>query len=692
MFIPLRLEWGDVQGDFWLYGMESLWLCGGRVQQSSFEHNTEPVFRPPGECGACGVNPDKQRSQLLFSKFFNGDTTANHKGLCRRQDRRLPQACVPCMQDDIFSDVRVHASFGARDAVCSGVVAQGGSRQHRGVCSADTDGRTGHLRVIPDNDACAGDREDSTVPRRCRRTSTLQSARRVSPAEAGFSAVFGHGGAGGDLGACDRRPACHNELAFALLSSEVCRQGCASACPRRCAVGVASDAHCVEVQRVVPAVFRHGGFKRGGVIPVVSVCRAGQGREERSDGGHFQKNKEDCMTQVTERTLCCGCSACQSVCPQNAISMEADALGFLYPEIAQDKCVDCGLCARTCDFTLRAKNPLVQNNDARTYAVRHKDMDEVSTSQSGGATVALVDWILERNGVVYGCGYGEHFHVMHKRAATKEDANEFKGSKYVQSDMGRCFAMAAEDLKRGLWVLFTGTGCQVAGFLSFVRIKKIDESRLLTCDLICHGVPSPRLWEDYLNYVENKRLERPVVKVDFRDKTHYGWKSHKESFYTTYTTYTTYTYIFYDHVAFRHSCGVCPYASTRRLSDFTVCDFWGYEKVVPEMGADNKGLSLMFVSTEKAESIFSDISGSLNHKRVDVNDCLQHNMQRPSVISMDRERFERDYETKGFEYVMRKYGREGLPAHCARIAKMCARKLLGDRCVNAVKRLIGRGR
>lgn len=400
--------------------------------------------------------------------------------------------------------------------------------------------------------------------------------------------------------------------------------------------------------------------------------------------------QEGGMTQVTERTLCCGCTACENVCPKKAILMKPDALGFLYPKIDQEKCVDCGLCVRTCDFALRAKNPLVQNNDAKIYAVRHKDMDEVSTSQSGAATVALADWIFERNGVVYGCGYGEHFHVMHKRAVTKEEANEFKGSKYVQSDMGRCFAMAAEDLKRGLWVLFTGTGCQVAGFLSFIRIKKIDESRLLTCDLICHGVPSPRLWEDYLNYVENKKLGKPVVKVDFRDKTHYGWKSHKESFYTTYTTYTTYTYIFYDHVAFRHSCGVCPYASTRRLSDFTVCDFWGYEKAVPEMGADDKGLSLMFVSTEKAENVFSDINENLHHKRVNVNDCLQHNMLRPSVINMNREQFERDYESRGFEYVMRKYGRERLPAHCARIAKMCARKLLGDRCVNTVKELMGR--
>lgn len=398
------------------------------------------------------------------------------------------------------------------------------------------------------------------------------------------------------------------------------------------------------------------------------------------------------MTQVTDGSLCCGCTACENICSKKAISMKADALGFLYPEIDQEQCVDCGLCRKVCDFTARAKNPLVQNDDAKVYAVRHRNMREVSTSQSGAATIALVDWILEKNGVVYGCGYGDYFHVMHKRAATKDDANEFKGSKYVQSDMGNCFALAAEDLENGLWVLFTGTGCQVAGFLSFIKAKKVDDTRLVTCDLICHGVPSPRLWEDYLNYVETKRLKKPVVKVDFRDKTHYGWKSHKESFYTTYTTYTTYTYIFYDHVAFRHSCGVCPYASTRRLADFTVCDFWGYEKVAPEMGSDDKGLSLMFVSTEKAKGVFSEIYGSLNYKRVNINDCLQHNMLRPSVININREKFERDYRARGFEYVMRKYGHESLPKCCARLAKRCVRKVFGERGIRAAKKVLGRGR
>ena len=273
MRVPPPLGRRDVQGDGGLYGMESLRKRGGSVQQPGFEHNPEPVLRPSSERGARGVEPNKQCGQFFRDEFLDGDTPANHKGLRRKQDGGRAQACVSCVQDDVLPDVRVHAASCPRDAVCPWAVAQGRSREHRGFCAADVGGRAGHFNIIPDNDACAGDREDSTVPRRCRRTSTLQSARRISPAEAGFSAVFGHGGAGGDLGACDRRPACHNELAFALLSSEVRRQSGASACSRRCAVGVASNAHCVEVQRVVPAVFRHGDFKRGGVIPVVSVCR-----------------------------------------------------------------------------------------------------------------------------------------------------------------------------------------------------------------------------------------------------------------------------------------------------------------------------------------------------------------------------------------------------------------------------------
>lgn len=394
--------------------------------------------------------------------------------------------------------------------------------------------------------------------------------------------------------------------------------------------------------------------------------------------------------KTQDKALCCGCTACQHICPHRVITMEADALGFPYPVIDQDRCTDCGLCVRVCDFTARIHNPLGQDRLAEVYAVRHRDENEVATSQSGAASAALYDWVFEQGGVAYGAGYGSHFRVEHKRVSSKAESLELKGSKYVQSMMGDCFADAERDLKTGRHVLFTGVGCQIAGLLSYLKMKRVDTTRLVTCDLICHGVPSPRMWEDYLTYIETKRLKKPVVRVDFRDKAHYGWKSHKESFYTTYTTYTTYTYIFYDHVAFREACGKCPYASTSRLADFTVCDFWGYEKVVPEMGDDDKGLSLMFVSSPKAKSMFLQLKEQLHHKKVDVQDCLQPNMIAPSVLSMNRRQFERDYVERGFEYVMRKYGRKPLRLHLKSWARRCVELVFGHSGIAFLKRLLGR--
>lgn len=285
--VPPGLGWGDVQGDGGLYGMESLWKRGGSVQQPGFEHNPEPVLRPCGERGARGVGADKQRGQFLCGEFLDGDTSANHKGLRSGQDGGRAQACVPCVQDDVLPDVRVHAAACPGDAVCFGAVAQGRSRKHRGLRAADVGGRAGHFNIVSDNDARAGDGEDRAVSGSCRRASALQPACCIHSAETRFSAVFGHGGAGGDRGACDRRPPCRGELALAFLAPEVRRQGGAPACPRRCTVGVDSVAHCVEIRRVVPAVFRHGGFKHGEFVPIIFVCRAGQGREENGHGVCF---------------------------------------------------------------------------------------------------------------------------------------------------------------------------------------------------------------------------------------------------------------------------------------------------------------------------------------------------------------------------------------------------------------------
>ena len=232
------------------------------------------------------------------------------------------------------------------------------------------------------------------------------------------------------------------------------------------------------------------------------------------------------MIKINNPADCCGCTACASICAHDAITMEPDALGFLYPKVDELRCVECGLCEKVCQFndqydtSLNLPKPIA-------YAARHKDMDEVMKSRSGAAFVAISDYVLEQGGVVYGAGYTDHFRVVHKRAATKEERDEFRGSKYVQSDLTGVFQKVKTDLKNGLTVLFSGTPCQTSGLNSYVG-KKL-RNKLILVDIVCHGVPGPYLWRDYLSYIENKQGDE-IILVNFRDKGIFGWKAHKESF------------------------------------------------------------------------------------------------------------------------------------------------------------------
>ena len=232
------------------------------------------------------------------------------------------------------------------------------------------------------------------------------------------------------------------------------------------------------------------------------------------------------MIRINDPADCCGCTACASICNHDAITMEPDALGFLYPKVDESKCVECGLCEKVCAFNDNYDKSLnLPNPDA--YAARHKDMDEVMKSRSGAAFVAISDYILEQGGVVYGAGYKEHFRVAHKRATTKEERDEFRGSKYVQSDLTGVFRMVKQDLKNGHTVLFSGTPCQTSGLNSYVG-KKLREN-LVLIDIVCHGVPGPNIWRDYLAYLEKKQGDT-ITMVNFRDKEVFGWKVHRETF------------------------------------------------------------------------------------------------------------------------------------------------------------------
>ena len=311
--------------------------------------------------------------------------------------------------------------------------------------------------------------------------------------------------------------------------------------------------------------------------------------------------------------------------------MEPDTLGFKYPKVDLDKCIDCGLCEKVCAFndnydkSLNLKEPEI-------YAARHKDIHEIETSRSGAAFIAISDYILENGGIVYGVGYKDHFRVAHKRATTKEERNEFKGSKYVQSDLDGIFRQVKEDLKQGNTVLFSGTPCQTAGLNSYIG-KKFRENLVLV-DIVCHGVPSPYIWQDYLTYLENKYKSK-IIKVNFRDKSRIGWSGHIESFVfanKNKVELDVFKYLFGKNIMLRSSCGSCVFTNFNRPSDITIGDYWGWEKISKDFNDDNKGCSLLFINTIKGQILLNKISNNLFLLKSDKEKSVQPNLESPSVL------------------------------------------------------------
>ena len=378
------------------------------------------------------------------------------------------------------------------------------------------------------------------------------------------------------------------------------------------------------------------------------------------------------MINITDKSKCCGCTACANVCAHNAITMLPDAFGFLYPKVDESKCVDCGLCDKVCAFNEdydKSLNLLAPD----VYGARHKDMDEVMKSRSGAAFVAISDYVLEQGGVVYGVGYKDHFRVAHKRATTKIERDEFRGSKYVQSDLSGIFKQVKEDLRNGLFVLFSGTGCQCAGLNAYIG-KKLRENLFLV-DIVCHGVPSPYIWRDYLSYIEKKHSDT-IVTVDFRNKLKYGWKAHIETFGLAngkMKKSTVFTKIFYAHIMFRHSCGKCYFCNTIRPSDLTLADMWDKKKNFPEINNDNKGESLLLINTEKGREIFEAIKDGLQYFKTTVDKLMQPNLKSPSKINPKRTQFEIDYTNSGFYKTISKYGFIGWKAEIKNAIKVISR-------------------
>ncbi len=344
---------------------------------------------------------------------------------------------------------------------------------------------------------------------------------------------------------------------------------------------------------------------------------------------------------ISNPELCCGCGACKSICPQNAIEMERSYKGFKYPKIDEEKCISCNLCLTVCDF----KKFVPVDNKPQCYAVRHKDANELNTSRSGGFFMALCRYVIDNHGVVFGCVEDENLFVKHIYVDKYEECKKFKGSKYVQSDLINTFDECLELLEKGKLVLFSGTGCQIHGLISFLKVKEINTERLITVDIVCHGVPSPGVFEKYIKELE-RRSDCKIQNIGFRDKSANGWADHIEK-YTTDNGTEFYSKkwctVFYRHILFRESCYNCKYTTTKRKSDFTIADYWGIGKNVPEFD-DNRGCSLVLINSKKAKTIFDKSKVYFEYKKTDINNSLQPQLIKPIWKGWDYNLFWRKYK------------------------------------------------
>ena len=307
------------------------------------------------------------------------------------------------------------------------------------------------------------------------------------------------------------------------------------------------------------------------------------------------------------------------------------------------------------------------------YAVRNLDESVRKSSSSGGVFYALAEYILQCGGVVYGAVFDEKFQVVHTRGVKTDDIRKMQGSRYVQSSTAGIFEAVEKDLSEGKKVLFTGCPCQIDGLKHY--LGDCGQDGLYTCDLICHGVNSPKVWQDYLEYRTKKE---PVREVRFRGKSE-GWHNlvmeirtdrmeYKES-----STYDFFYQAFFGNYILRDSCYVCRYADLRRVGDLTIGDFWGIEHVCPQMD-DNKGVSLVLLNTDKGRNVFSKLENSFLSKEVDIRDSLQPSLQYPSGCPEKYEEFWNSYFRKGFPFVCKKYLGGGSMDKAKRLLKQAMRK------------------
>lgn len=329
------------------------------------------------------------------------------------------------------------------------------------------------------------------------------------------------------------------------------------------------------------------------------------------------------MIKILSKEDCCGCTACFNICSKKAISMTSDNEGFLYPSVNLKTCIECGACEKVCPIL----NKKVYHDElTESYIIRNQNEKVVYESTSGGAFSVFAEYVLHNNGVVYGVGYDESMHVICKKALSTDQLKEMRGFKFVQATLEGVFQEVKKDLTEKRLVLYSGTPCQISGLLSYLGKKPYN---LVCIYFVCRGVPSPGLWANYIEYMEQK-FNSKIIAARFKHKTYgYYTTTMKVDFANGKTYYGSgrvdpYMKAFVNELSSRPSCANCEFKGIERLSDITLFDCYEYSKVTGKYD-DDKGYSSLFIHTWTGKKMFDQIKAQISYSQEDIDKLVSCN-------------------------------------------------------------------
>lgn len=326
---------------------------------------------------------------------------------------------------------------------------------------------------------------------------------------------------------------------------------------------------------------------------------------------------KDKFVKIEEKDLCCGCTACYSVCPKNAIKMVRDNEGFLYPEVDREKCVNCGMCKKVCPILNKSK---LNEFKPKAYLFQNSNEEIREDSTSGGIFTAIGEFIVKNNGTVYGAAFDDNFIVNHVGLESADELSKFRKSKYVQSNQNNCFKEIKQYLDNGKLVCYSGTPCQVGGLKAYLRK---DYENLILIDIMCHSVPSPLVFEKYKSYILKKMNANKILNINFRDKSKYGYKYSMMTVETDNGTYSQgidtdpYLRAFFSDVSVRPSCYNCHFKTMKRVSDLTIWDCFNINEIDKSFD-DDKGTTRVLVQSENGQKLLENLN-NIRLKELNIN-------------------------------------------------------------------------